>query len=88
MLEHDFDGQAIAAQPSVEEIVMDKLLLDELHAVLERLTDDERSLIDALFFRGISERELSRESGIARPTIYSRKNAVLKKLNNLLRENS
>ena len=31
MLEHDFDGQAIAAQPSVEEIVMDKLLLDELH---------------------------------------------------------
>lgn len=71
-------------QTLVDEIVTDKLLLDELYGALAELTDDERSLIDALYFQGKSERTFSKEIGIPHPTIHSRKNALLKKLKYLL----
>jgi DNA-directed RNA polymerase specialized sigma24 family protein len=48
----------------VDQIVEDKLLLEMLFAALAELTEDERGLIDVLFFDEKSERELSRESGI------------------------
>jgi RNA polymerase sigma factor (sigma-70 family) len=64
----------------VDEIVEDKLLLDMLMAALAELTDNERGLIDALFFDEKSERELSKETGVPQKTINNRKQAILKKL--------
>ena len=68
----------------VDEIVEDKLMLDMLFAALAELTDDERGLIDALFFDEKSERELSKETGTPRKTIAYRKNKVLEKLRQLI----
>lgn len=68
----------------VDEIVEDKLLLEMLLAALAELTDDERSLIDALFYQEKSEREISKETGVPHPTIHSRKVSVLQKLKRLL----
>ncbi len=87
MTEHDFDGQAVSEQELVDEIVSDKLLLDELYAALAELTDDERSLIDELYFKEKSERELSKDIGVPQTTINYQKNKILewlkKKLRNL-----
>lgn len=77
-------GYEAADSVDVEELVMEKLLLDELYAALDELTADERSLIVDLYFNGQSERKLSKESGIPHPTIHSQKNAILKKLKSLL----
>ena len=68
----------------VDEIVEDKLLLEMLLAALAELTDDERSLIDALFYQEISEVELAKKLGIARTTLQSRKYKILEKLKKLL----
>ena len=80
----DAGFEAVSNDALVDEIVADKLLLDELYAALDELTDDERGLIDALFFDEKSERELSNETRVPHPTIHSRKNAILKKLKKLL----
>lgn len=80
MEEHDLDGQVVSRQELVDEIVADKLLLDELYAALAELTDDERSLIDELFFKEKSEREVSREAGISAVAVHKRKHKILDKL--------
>ena len=68
----------------VDEIVEDKLLLDMLFAALAELTDDERGLIDALFYQEKSEREVARELEIPRNTFVYRKDKILSKLKNIL----
>jgi len=47
-----------SGQTLVDEIVEDKLLLDMLSKALSELTDDERFLIDELFYNGKTEREV------------------------------
>lgn len=67
-------------QALVAEIVEDKLLLDMLFEALAELTEDERGLIDALFYEDKSERQIARETGIPQKTVNNRKKAILKKL--------
>lgn len=71
-------------QALVDEIVADKLLLDVLLSALSELTDEERSLIDALFYQDKSEREVARETGIHRNTLSYRKNKILAKLKEII----
>jgi DNA-directed RNA polymerase specialized sigma24 family protein len=80
----DAGFEAVSDGKLIDEIVADKLLLDELYAALTELTDDERSLINALYFDEKSERELSKETCIPHQTVHSRKNAILRKLKALL----
>jgi RNA polymerase sigma factor (sigma-70 family) len=68
----------------VDEIVADKLLLDMLMSALDKLTDDERDLIDALFFEDKSERTVAAERGVQRNTIVYHKNKILAKLRQIL----
>lgn len=84
MLENDFDGQADTNQKLVDEIVEDKLLLDILLAALDELTADERSLIDALFYQGKSEREYASGMKVAQQTIHKKKIRILAKLKQLM----
>jgi len=76
--------EAVSDEAPVDEIVWDKLLTDKLYSVMAELTEDERSLIHALYVDGKSERELSKETNIPHPTIHSRKIAILKKIKPLL----
>lgn len=87
MLENGSQNQIASQQALVDEIVADKLILDELLLALAELTDDERFLIEQLFYKEKSEREFSQETGVPHPTIHSRKNSILKKLKILLNKN-
>jgi len=79
------DGYDIPSDgPLVEEIVDDKLLLEMLYKALAELTDDERSLIDALFFKGKSERTVAGARGVLRNTIVYHRDKTLDKLRNIL----
>lgn len=81
------DGFDIPSEQAlVDELVEDKLLLDMLFNALLELTDDERDLVNALFYEEKSERELSKDTGVPHPTIHSRKVSVLQKLKRLLEE--
>lgn len=69
----------------VDEIVEDKLLLEMLLAALAELTDDERSLIDSLFYQEKSEREIAGEIGISSIAVHKRKHKILSKLRGILK---
>lgn len=74
------NGYDIQADCLVDEIVVDKLFLDDLRSALAKLTNDERALIEALFFNKKSERVVASERGVQRNTIVYHKNKILGKL--------
>lgn len=71
-------------QALVDEIVADKLLLDVLLSALSELTDEERSLIDALFYQDKSERTVAKETSVSQNTVNYHKNRILEKLRKLI----
>lgn len=78
-------GQEIPdADAVVEQIVEDQTTLDSLLGALSRLSNEERALIQALFYEGKSEREVAKEWGNPYTTINYRKNQLLQKLRKLL----
>ena len=72
---------------SVEETVLRKLQYEQLHKALSLLPDDERELIDRLFFQGQTEREAAECMGIYRNAVHKRKNHILKKLKKFFEKN-
>lgn len=81
--EVQFAGEA----ESVEETVLRKLQYEQLHKALSLLPDDERELIDRLFFQGQTEREAAECMGIYRNAVHKRKNRILKKLKKFFEKN-
>jgi RNA polymerase sigma factor (sigma-70 family) len=71
-------------QALVDEIVEDKLLLDMLSKALSELTDEERFLIDELFYQEKPERMVAKETGVSQNTVNYHKNRILEKLRRLL----
>jgi len=67
-----------AEQASVDEAVEEKLQLEMLTSVPDKLTADERNLIKALFFEDKSERKVEAETGVPQKTLNYRKNKILK----------
>lgn len=80
----DQEVQFAGETESVEETVLRKLQYAQLHKALSLLLDDERELIDRLFFQGQTEREAAADMGIYRNAVHKRKNHILEKLKNFL----
>ena len=72
-------------QKLVEEIAEDNLMLEMLMKALETLTDDERSLINELYFNEKSERNLSKQIDVPQQTINSRKAIIIIKLRKFMK---
>lgn len=69
---------------SVEDAAITNVLSDKLHRCLELLSDSDRQLIFALYFEGLSERQLSVRTGTHHMTIHSRKTAILRALKKMM----
>lgn len=82
----DFNGADILIDPTqnVAEQAEHNLMVDKLRECLPMLKSEEWELIDALFYKGLSEREWSTETGIPPMTIHDRKVRVLKRLKKFL----
>lgn len=78
------DNQFMAAAPSPEQIVEERGESAELHRCLAILDADERSLITALFFDGVTVRKYAAISGVSKSKVDRDKKKVLEKLQNLL----
>ena len=78
----EFQGADIAYDMSepFDKIIEQKILALKLKDYLLQLSDEERKLIIDIYFKKISERELSRQTGIPLTTINSRKKCILKKI--------
>lgn len=65
---------------SVENKVLKTLMIEKLFKSLVLLDSDERKIIDAIYYEGKTEREISAETGIPQKTINNRKRKILAKL--------
>lgn len=68
----------------VENNALLKISTDKLYKALCLLSETERELIDALFFRGQTERKLAAYLGVSQPAIHKQKHRILQKLKFLL----
>lgn len=65
---------------SVEDEVIHTIMVEKLQQTLKMLSEEENTIIQALFYENLSETELAKRLGIARTTLQSRKYKILEKL--------
>lgn len=80
----NIDFLIVRVQPDIIDNLLHQEQLESLWAALQSLPEDERSLIDELFFNDKSERELARELDVPRMTLSDKKHRILRKLKKLL----
>lgn len=73
------DGLDVPGSINIEDILLDKMLLEELFEALEELDPENRLIID-LFSIGKSEREISANVGLSQKTINKRKAKLFEQL--------
>jgi len=68
----------------VTEAYEETQLLEHLHEVLQTLDEEERQLLEYLFYDGFTEREVAVILGISQPAVTKRKKKIIQKLRNSL----
>lgn len=83
---NQFNGEDILIDESqdIAEMVADRIMLDKLQEAVHLLTDDERELIQALYYEELTEREYARKKGIYHNAVHKRKVRILAKLKKIL----
>lgn len=71
---------------SAESTAIRDLMIEQMMDAVLLLSEEERKLIDQLFFQGTSARELARTIGVYHRTIIYRRDKVLEKLRRLMSE--
>lgn len=64
----------------MEDEVIHTIMVEKLQQTLKMLSEEENTIIQALFYEDLSETELAKRLGIARTTLQSRKYKILEKL--------
>ena len=80
------NGYETTDDTDIEKIMQDKELLETLYIALDDLNDDDRSLIDDLFYHNKSERQVAAELGLSQFGVNKRKHKVLEKLYKILKD--
>lgn len=83
----DQEVQFAGESESVEETVLRRLQYAQLHKAISLLPDDERELIDRLFFQDQTVREVAMDMGIYPNAVHKRKNRILGKLKKFFEKN-
>ena len=68
----------------IAETVVNAVMVDRLKAALPLLSDSEQELIQAIFFDGLSEREVGARFGITQSVVNKRKARILRKLRKII----
>lgn len=71
---------------SAEEQALQNIQTQQLHKALLLLSDDERDLIERLFFQEQTEREIAAVYGLSQNAVNKRRKRVLDKLRKLIKD--
>ncbi len=77
----------VDSELSVEQLAERNIIRDQLYNSLELLTLDERELIHAMFFEGVTEREYARRQGVYSNAVHKKKKRIIAKLRDLMKNN-
>lgn len=85
-LDHDgnFEGNLIDQNVDVEKLVETRQRIEELNRALASLTNEEREIIDALYFRDETTRNVASSFGLYQTSLIRKRNQILKKLKIIL----
>lgn len=67
-------------QPSVEDLIIEKLEYQELYSVISMLTEEEQNIIKDVFFENIPQVQVARELGITPQALNSRLKYIMMRL--------
>ncbi len=70
--------------PGVEEILLEKDLKERLHRAMDELSQAERELIEAIYFKGQTTREYAKCSGESQTGVSFRLRKILSKIRFLM----
>lgn len=70
---------------NLEELILQHLEIQQLHRALSLLSEDERYLIEQIYFEERTEREMAKELGVYHNAVHKKKQLILKKLKNFLK---
>ena len=73
-----------ADSPSVEDAAIAKVMAEKLHRCLALLPEDDRTLLERIYFSGQSEYEVAQFLGMPRMTVHNRKVKALCKLKKMM----
>ena len=68
----------------IEKIIETKMRIEDLYQALEKLNDEERKVIDSLYFKEMTIRDLAKEQQVSLKKIFNFKKKILKKLKEML----
>ena len=71
---------------NVEKLVETGMMIRELYKALNSLNEDERELIERIFFEEEAIREIARNEKVSHVAIQKRRNRILNKLKEILKE--
>ena len=69
---------------SVEEIIVQKILIEQLLQAIEQLQEENQMLIQALYYERVSERTFAKRIGVSHVAVQKRKNKLLQELKKML----
>lgn len=69
---------------SVEDIVEMKVMVEKLQNCLHELSPEEWQLIEAIYYQGLTEKEIALKEGISQVAVHKRKHKILDKLKKIL----
>lgn len=70
----------------IEKIIQTKAMIEALRAAITDLNDDEREIIYRLYFQEESICSIASDKGISHPALIKKKNKILDKLKELLKD--
>ena len=70
---------------SMEDQVIAEMMAAKLRRCIALLPEEDRKLIQAIYYDGLSEREVAKRDGIPRMTIKYRLGQIVQKLQNLIK---
>lgn len=83
-LKDDNERQFADDTESVEEIALRKIQYEQLHNAITMLKPDEQSLIEALYFKFLSQTDYASQLGLSQQAISKKCTKILKKIKKFL----
>ena len=74
----------IDLEHSPEDLTLQSMKLNELYKAISQLNSSEQELIQAVYFKGLTERELAKIHSVSCVAVHTRKQRVLQKLKKFL----
>ena len=83
--EYNIDLNSIVDENvDIEKIIETKMRIEDLYKALDKLNKEEKEVIDSLYFKEMTIRDLAKEQQVSSKKIFSFRNKILKKLREML----